>query len=90
MALAGVNLVETEGHIFLQAQPLDARTPVDVAMLRTLLAECGYDSCAVDEAALLAAAGDCNNLKEAFSVPVAQRRDAAIEVVWRAMRWPHT
>ena len=37
MALAGVNLVETEGHIFLLAQPLDARAPVDVAMLRTLL-----------------------------------------------------
>ena len=81
MALAGVSLVETEGHIFLQAQPLETRPPVDVAMLRALLAECGYDSCAVDEAALLAAAGDCNNLKEAFSVPVAQRRDAAIEVV---------
>ena len=81
MELAGISLVETEGHIFLQAQPLEKRPHVDVAMLRALLDAQGFGACAVDEAALVAAAGDCNTLKEAFSVPVAQRRDADIQVV---------
>ncbi|MBP6599852.1 MAG: DUF342 domain-containing protein [Giesbergeria sp.] len=81
MELAGVNLVETEGRIFLQVQPLDTRPPVDVPMLRALLETQGFAGCAVDEAALVAAAGDCNTLKEAFSVPVAQRRDADIQII---------
>lgn len=81
MELAGVNLVETEGRIFLQVQPLEKRPHVDVAILRALLDAQGFGACALDEAALVAAAGDCNTLKEAFSVPVAQRRDADIQVV---------
>ena len=80
MELAGVNLVETEGRIFLYAQPQEGRPYVEVAMLRALMAEKGFASCDIDEAALVAAAGDCNTLTDAFSVPVAQRRDAAIEI----------
>ena len=80
MELAGVSLVETEGRIFLQALALNARSPVDVPALRALLNTQGFVNCAVDEAALLAAATDCNSLHEAFSVPVAQRRNAAIQV----------
>ena len=80
MELAGVSWVETEGHIFLQVQPQESRTPVDAVMLRALLTEQGYGDCALDEAALAAAASDCNTLKEPFAVPVAQRRDAAIQI----------
>lgn len=80
MELTGVSLVEAEGRIFLHAQPRDTRPLVDVVMLRALLTEQGYGDCALDEAAIAAAASDCNTLTEAFSVPVAQRRDAAIEI----------
>ena len=44
MALAGVNLVETEGRIFLYAQPQEGRPYVEVAMLRALMAEKGFAS----------------------------------------------
>lgn len=80
MEIAGVNLVETDGHIFLQAQPQKNRPLVDAAMLQALLTEQGYASCAVDEAALAAAVQNCNTLDEPFSIPVAQRRNATIEI----------
>lgn len=80
MELAGVSLLETEGRIFLQVQPQENRPPVDAVMLHGLLTGQGYGNCAWDKAAITAAAIDCNTLKEPFSVPVAQRRDAAIEI----------
>lgn len=75
-----MRLVETEGHLFLQVQPQENRPPIEAAMLRTFLTEQGYGDCALDEAAITAAASDCNTLTEAFSVPIAQRRDATIEI----------
>ena len=75
-----MTVVETEGHIFLHVQPQDKRPVVDAAMLRALLIEQGFGECDLDAAALAAAATDCNTLTEAFSVAVAQRRDAAIQV----------
>ena len=80
MQLAGVSLVETEGCILLQVQPQKTRPPVDAAMLHALLAVQGYGDCAPDEAAIAAAVNDCNTLTEPFSVPVAQRCDATIEI----------
>ncbi len=75
-----MSLVETDGHIFLQVQPQEKRPPVDAVMLHTLLTEQGYGDCALDEAAITAAVTDCNTLTELFSVPVAQRCNAAIEI----------
>ena len=80
MALDGVILVETNGRIFLQVQPQAQRLPVNAGMLHTLLVEQGYGYCAQDEAAISAAAADCNTLTEPFSRPLAQRCDASIEI----------
>lgn len=80
MEIAGINLVETDGRIFLQSQPQKTRPPVDMALLRALLAEQGYADCAVDEAALVEVVQNCNTLDQPFSVPVAQRQNATIEI----------
>ena len=80
MELAGVILVETGGLVYLQVQPQQSRPPVDAVTLHALLTDEGYGHCAIDEAAIAAAVIDCNTLTEPFSVRVAQRCDAAIEI----------
>ena len=80
MEIAGVKLVETDSHIFLQSQPQKDRPPVDAAMLKALLTEQGYADCELDATALIAAVQNCNTLDEPFSVPLAHRHDAIIAI----------
>jgi uncharacterized protein (DUF342 family) len=80
MELAGISLSEADGQIFLRGQPQEGRAPVDIATLQTVLVQSGYGECAVDEAALAAAANDCNTKQTPFVVQIAEKRDARIEV----------
>ncbi|MDD2713108.1 MAG: FapA family protein [Simplicispira sp.] len=50
-------------------------------MLRALLAEQGYGHCAIDEAALVTAVQNYNTLDEPFSIALAQRQNAIIEIM---------
>jgi uncharacterized protein (DUF342 family) len=80
MDLEGISLTETEGQVFLRHQPVPGRAPVDAAMLRALLDQSGYGGCRVNEEAIGRAASDCNTVQTPFVVPVADRRDAALQV----------
>jgi uncharacterized protein (DUF342 family) len=80
MELAGLSLSEADGQIFLRGQPQEGRAPVDSATLQAMLVQSGYGECAMDEAALAAAATDCNTKQTPFVVQIAEKRDARIEV----------
>ena len=80
MDIPGIAISETDQKIFLQVQPDGARPAVDVATLRGFLAEFGAADCALDETALARAVHDCNTQKEPFSMQLAQRRDATINI----------
>jgi uncharacterized protein (DUF342 family) len=80
MEIAGITLSEADGQIFLRGQPHEGRAPVDSAALQAMLVQSGYGECAMDDAALEAAANDCNTKQTPFVVQIAEKRDARIEV----------
>jgi len=81
MALTGLSLTEADGQIFLRGLPQEGRAHFDSADLQAMLVQAGYGACLVDEAALTAAANDCNTKKTPFVVQIAEKRDAGIEVL---------
>jgi uncharacterized protein (DUF342 family) len=80
MDMTGINLSETDGHVFLRSQPVVGRATVDAAMLHTLLQDAGFGQCLLDENAIASAAADCNSQQTPFVVQVAERRDAAVQI----------
>ncbi len=80
MDLPGISVTETDQQIFLQVRPDSTRPAVDAAALRGLLAEFGAGTCVLDEAALAKAVLDCNAGNSAFSIQLALRRDASIDI----------
>ena len=81
MDLPGISFSETEGQVFLRCEPVPERSPVDSAALRALLAQAGYGEFLLHEEAVASAARDCSNAQEPFERLVAQRSDAAIQVL---------
>lgn len=80
MDLAGIDLTETGGQVFLRSQPVAGRAFVDAAMLHTLLQDAGFGQCLLHEDAIASAAADCNSKQTPFVVLVAERRDARVEI----------
>ncbi len=81
MNLPGISFSETEGQVFLRCEPVPERQPVDTAALKTLLAQAGYGDFLLHEEAVASASRDCNSTQEPFDRLVAQRSDAAIQVL---------
>ena len=81
MNLPGIFVNETDGQVFLRCEPVPERPAVDSAALKTLLTQAGYGDFLLHEEAIASAARDCSSTHEPFERLVAQRSDAAIQVL---------
>lgn len=80
MDLSGISLKEADGQVFLAAEAVVGRAPVDRATLMAWLVEGGCGDCLIHIEAIDQAAAGCNNQDKPFVLLVAQRCDAAIQV----------
>ncbi|RZI80963.1 MAG: DUF342 domain-containing protein [Rubrivivax sp.] len=78
--VSGVDLVENNGQLNLRHQPVADRPPVQVDLIRDMIAEAGCAHWCVLDDALTEAVRRCNQEEAAFELTVAERRDASFEL----------
>ena len=71
---------ETDGQVFIHAEPAPGRPAVDVPALQALLAQSGYGHYQLHAEALARAANDCNTQPSPFDRLLAQRCDATMQL----------
>jgi uncharacterized protein (DUF342 family) len=77
----GLVLAQHEGRLVASFRPSAPRPPLDLAVLRVLLADAGYGDWFHDEDALLTLVERCDTATAAFELVIGERRDAAMSLV---------
>ncbi len=80
MGFVGMALSESGGKVILDVQPLEQREDIQVAALHDWLAAEGYGDCAVHLDALERVAREAPRAREPFSLLVAERHDALVDL----------
>lgn len=80
MGFVGMALSESGGKVILDVQPVEQREDIQVAALRDWLAAEGYGDCAIHLEALERVAHEATTAREPFSLLVAQRHNASVDL----------